>query len=185
MNYDLAMKRRRRGSLPVASMRRRGSADHHKDLRKLLDKRSDELLQQRQQYRIFENRFKQEELRCRRLEQDTERLKQLLVDLLSIHSRYHRSYMFPCSKVTGVVISVLIALTIIGIIVFHINEIRFQQSLPQGNVSNSFSCFPLPKTERLLEKCDKEEFFEEFLALRLSKNSFNFPSSLSSPYYMI
>lgn len=125
MNYDLAMKRRRRGSLPVASMRRRGSADHHKDLRKLLDKRSDELLQQRQQYRIFENRFKQEELRCRRLEQDTERLKQLLVDLLSIHSRYHRSYMFPCSKVTGVVISGLIALTIIGIIVFHINEIRF------------------------------------------------------------
>lgn len=62
MNYDLAMKRRRRGSLPVASMRRRGSADHHKDLRKLLDKRSDELLQQRQQYRIFENRFKQEEV---------------------------------------------------------------------------------------------------------------------------
>ena len=106
-------------------MRRRGSADHHKDLRKLLDKRSDELLQQRQQYRIFENRFKQEELRCRRLEQDTECLKQLLVDLLSIHSRYHRSNMFPCSKVTGVVISVLIALTMIGIIVFHINEIRF------------------------------------------------------------
>ncbi|PFX18843.1 uncharacterized protein LOC111338958 [Stylophora pistillata] len=126
-NYDLALNRRRRGSLPVASMRRRGSLDHPKDLRKLLDQRSNEVLQQRQQYRIFANRFKQEVRRCSRLEQDTERLKQLLVDLLSIHNRFHRSYVFPCNNVTAVVIIVLIALTMIGIIVFNITEIRFSR----------------------------------------------------------
>ena len=125
INSDLFMSQRRRGSLPVTSLRRRDSADHPRDLRKLLDKRSNELLQQRQQYRIFENRFKQEEDRCRKLEQDTERLKQLLVDLLSIHSRYHRYHVFPCNNTTAVVICVLIALTLIGMFMFPLNENRF------------------------------------------------------------
>lgn len=85
-------------------------------MRKLLDKRSNELLQQRQHYRIFENKFESEAERCSKLEQDAERLKQLLGDLLGIHGRYHRSFVFPCGKkVTVAVFAALIALTIIAI----------------------------------------------------------------------
>ena len=60
-------------------------------MKKLLDRRSNELLQQRQQYRIFENRFQQEAERCSKLDRDVERLNQLLEDLLGLHGTYHCS----------------------------------------------------------------------------------------------
>ena len=103
---------------------RRGVFDHPKDLRKLLDKKSNELLQQRQQYRIFENKFQGEVNRCTKLEQDTERLKQLLGDLLGIHGRFHRSYVFPCSNLSVAVFLVLIFLTLVAF-VFAVNDYLF------------------------------------------------------------
>jgi len=113
IDSDHLVDQKRRGSLPVSTMwrqtgARRGIFDHPKDLRKLLDKKSNELVQHRQQYRIFENKFQDEVNRCSKLEQDTECLKQLLVDLLGIHGRYHRSYVFPCSNFSAVVFLVLI-----------------------------------------------------------------------------
>ena len=118
INSDNLVDQKRRGSLPVSATwrqtgARRGAFDHPKDLRKLLEKRSNELLQQRQQYRIFENKFQGEVNRCSKLEQDTERLKQLLIDLLGIHGRVHRSYVFPCSNFSAAVFLVLIILTLI------------------------------------------------------------------------
>jgi len=68
-------------------------------MKKLLDKRSNELLQQRQQYRIFENRFQQEAERCNKLERDLERLNQLLLDLLGLHGQYHSSSVFQCNGI--------------------------------------------------------------------------------------
>jgi len=68
-------------------------------MKKLLDKRSNELLQQRQQYRIFENRFQQEAQRCNKLDRDLERLNQLLVDLLGLHGQYHSSSVFQCNGI--------------------------------------------------------------------------------------
>ena len=119
IDCDLSLtSQNRRCSLPVAAKwaqaGRRGSLDKSKDLRKLLDKRSNEILQQRQQYRIFENKFKGEAERCSKLEQDTERLKQLMAELLGIHGRYHHSYVFPCSNYTAVFFLVLIAATLIA-----------------------------------------------------------------------
>lgn len=129
IDSDLLVDQKRRGSLPVSAMwrqtGRKGIFDHPKDLRKLLDKRSNELLQQRQQYRIFENKFQDEANRCSKLEQDTERLKQLLVDLLGIHGRYHRSYVFQCSNFKAVVILVLIVFTLIVAFVFAKKDYQF------------------------------------------------------------
>ena len=130
IDSNLLVDQKRRGSLPVSAMcrqtgARRGAFDHPKDLRKLLDKRSNELVQQRQQYRIFENKFQDEVSRCSKLEQDTERLKQLLVDLLGIHGRCHRSYVFPCSNFTAVVFLVLIGFTLITTFVFAVNDYQF------------------------------------------------------------
>ena len=127
---DHLVDQKRRGSLPVSAMwrqtgARRGALDHPKDLRKLLDKKSNELLQQRQQYRIFENKFQGEVNRCSKLEQDTECLKQLLVDLLGIHGRFHRSYVLPCSNFSAVLFLVLIFLTLIVTFVFAMNDYQF------------------------------------------------------------
>lgn len=119
IDCDLLTSQNRRRSLPVTARwrqtGRRVSLDHPTDLRKLLDKRSNELLQQRQQYRIFENKFQCEAERCSKLEQDTERLKKLVLDLLGIHDeRYHRSSgVLPCSNYTAVFLLVLIAVTLI------------------------------------------------------------------------
>ena len=130
VDSSLLVDQKRRGSLPVSTMwrqtgTRRGILDHSKDLRKLLDKRSNELVQQRQQYRIFENKFQDEVNRCSKLEQDTERLKQLLVDLLGIHGRYHRFYVFPCSNFKTMVFLVLISFTLIATFVFAMNDYQF------------------------------------------------------------
>lgn len=130
IDSDHLVDQKRRGSLPVSTMwrqtgARRGIFDHPKDLRKLLDKKSNELVQHRQQYRIFENKCQDEVNRCSKLEQDTECLKQLLVDLLGIHGRYHRSYVFPCSNFSAVVFLVLIFLTLIATFVFVMNNYHF------------------------------------------------------------
>ncbi|XP_078364398.1 uncharacterized protein LOC144648816 [Oculina patagonica] len=115
----------RRRSLPVTARwrqtGRRGSLDQPADLRKLLDKRSNELLQQRQQYRIFENKFHCEAKRCSKLEQDTKRLKQLVQDLLGIHDgRYHRSSgVLSCSKNRAVFLLVFIAVTLFAAFVLQ------------------------------------------------------------------
>lgn len=93
----------RRGSLPVSSLwkpfQRRGFQDFPKDLRKLLDRRSNELLQQKQQYRIFEHRFKQQADRCIKMDSDLERLDQLLVELLGLHAKCHGCSIFQRNKI--------------------------------------------------------------------------------------
>jgi len=126
IDSDHLVDQSRRRSLPGSAMwkqtgARKGVFDHSKDLRKLLDKKSNELVQHRQQYRMFENKFHDEVNRCSKLEQDTERLKQLLVDLLGIHGRHHRSYVFPCSNSKAVVFFVLIFLTFIAAFVLAMN----------------------------------------------------------------
>ena len=92
-----------RVSLPVSSMwkqiGRKSSQDLPKDMKKLLDKRSNELLQQRQQYRLFENRFRQEADRCSKIDRDLERVNQLLADLLWLHGKYHGSSEFKCNNI--------------------------------------------------------------------------------------
>lgn len=100
---DGDLSQRRRVSLPVSSMwkqiGRKSSQDLPKDMKKLLDKRSNELLQQRQQYRIFENRFRQEADRCSKIDRDLERVNQLLADLLWLHGKYHGSSEFKCNNI--------------------------------------------------------------------------------------
>lgn len=102
-DMDFALSHTRRGSLPVTSVwkqnGRRGSQDHPKDLRKLLDRRSNDLLQQRQQYRIFENRFQKQADRCDKLDRDLERLSQLLVKLLGLHGRHHGCSVFQHNNI--------------------------------------------------------------------------------------
>ncbi|XP_068704959.1 uncharacterized protein [Montipora foliosa] len=104
--YVSDLDERRRVSVPVASVRKQWEAQkllqngYPKDLTKLLDRRSNELLQQRQHYRIFEKRFQQERERCNKLERNIECVHHLLVDLLWVHKRHHGSRSeFKCNKV--------------------------------------------------------------------------------------
>ncbi|XP_029202949.2 uncharacterized protein LOC114967120 [Acropora millepora] len=90
----------RRGSICVASLWRQSAGsswqNHPKYLAELLDKRTNELLQQRQQNRIFEKR-------CNKLDGDIERVHHLLIDLVCLHKKHLASASeLKCNRILGV-----------------------------------------------------------------------------------